>query len=459
MKRIALAAVLAALVGCGGSSGGGSGETDASPDGLAKVASDATGADVAEGSSFEAAASSLDAGAVDSSSGDDGEGGPDPCANSAVPPTTLECAGLYSDFASQTLSPLAQAYAPAVPLWSDGATKRRWIELPPGTQIDVTNPDEWVFPVGTKLFKEFTYEGKRVETRMFWKTVITGHTTWVHATYVWNADDSATTISYGDTVPAGPDGGTWVIPTPQDCDSCHNGRLDHILGFEQVSLGLDGATGLTLLQLVVKGLVNPPPTQVNLRIGDDGTGLDAPALGWLHINCGVTCHNTNTTAEGYGAGMHLRLDPALLDGTPANATWDPLATTINVPAISGSVAGLPRILPGNPAASVIVQLISQRGILQMPPIATRFVDTTNVAAVEAWIQHMPAGDAGTPAGTPDGGSDGESDAPTGQDATATDSGTLDATLTSDAASSSSGDDAGAAEEPGPDTSTEDGGPE
>jgi hypothetical protein len=218
---------------------------------------------------------------------------------------------------------------------------------------------------------------------------------WVHATYAWNADDTAATISYGATVPVGTDGGTWVIPTSDDCDSCHRGRSDRILGFEQVSLGLEGATGLTLLQLVVQGLVTPPPTHVNLRIGDDGTGLDAPALSWLHVNCGVTCHNANENAQGYGAGMRLRLDPTLLDGTPTNASWDPLQTTLGVPCVSGSVQGQPRVVPGNPSASVIVQLTSERGILQMPPIASRFVDMADVATVIAWIQHMPQADGGS----------------------------------------------------------------
>jgi hypothetical protein len=218
---------------------------------------------------------------------------------------------------------------------------------------------------------------------------------WVHATYAWNATETATQISFGATVPVDADGGTWVIPTPDDCDSCHRGRSDRILGFEQVSLGLEGATGLTLLDLVVQGLVSPAPTQVNLRIGDDGTGLDAPALSWLHINCGVTCHNSNENSDGYGAGMLLRLDPTLLDGSPANSSWDPLRTTVGVPCVSGAVQGLPRIVPGDPSASVIVQLTSERGILQMPPIASRFVDTTDVAAVASWIQHMPALDAGS----------------------------------------------------------------
>ena len=36
-------------------------------------------------------------------------------------------------------------FAPQYPLWSDGADKRRWIHLPPGTSIDASGPD-WRFP-------------------------------------------------------------------------------------------------------------------------------------------------------------------------------------------------------------------------------------------------------------------------------------------------------------------------
>jgi hypothetical protein len=97
--------------------------------------------------------------------------------------------------------------------------------------------------------------------------------------------------------------------------------------------------------------------------------------------------------------MLLRLDPTQLNGSPATTTsWNDLNTTINVPCVSGSVAGTPRIQPGDPDASAIVQLISERGILQMPPIASRFVDTTDVASVVAWISHMPGVDAGVEAG-------------------------------------------------------------
>ena len=385
MKRIAIAS---AVVGLATACGGGSGEETS---GGGDAASDRFAAPLVESGarSTGAYADAEVANAADAA---------DPCADAGVPPTTLACTGLYSDFATLTLSPNAQPYAPAVPLWSDGATKERWIELPPGQQIDVSDPNEWTFPVGTKLFKQFTYEGVRVETRMFQK-IDANPSFWVYATYAWNTELTEATINYGSPVPVGDDGGTWVIPTNDDCLYCHEGRQDRILGFEQVSLGLSGATGLTLLQLVVNNLVTPAPTQVNLFIGDDGTGLDGPALSWLHINCGVTCHNSNQSAQAYAAGMLLRLDPTQLNGSPATTTsWNDLSTTINVPCVSGSVAGIPRIEPGDPDASAIVQLISERGLLQMPPIASRFVDTTDVASVVAWISHMPGVDAGVEAG-------------------------------------------------------------
>jgi hypothetical protein len=333
------------------------------------------------------------------------EAGPGPCADAGTPPSTLSCTGLYADIATKQLAPNALAYTPSTPLWSDGAQKARWIELPSGTTIDISNPDEWTFPIGTKLFKEFRVNGQRVETRFFQKTT---PTFWVYATYAWNSDDSDAIINFGGPVPVGNDGGTWNIPTNDDCDECHRGRQDRILGFEQVSLGLPGAQGLTLAQLAAQGLVTPPPTSVSLAFGDDGTGLDPLALGWIHVNCGVTCHNSNPTAAGYGAGMLLRLHAADLDGSPPDpATWDILKTTLNVPCVSGTVAGQPRIVPGDAADSVLYQLMDERGAIQMPPIGSLIVDTPDVAVVRAWIQALGAQDGGGPV-TDGGGPDGAS---------------------------------------------------
>jgi hypothetical protein len=340
------------------------------------------------------------------------DAGGDGCTDAGTLPSTLACTGLYADFATKTVAANALPYTPATPLWSDGATKQRWIELPANAQIDISNPNEWTFPVGTKLFKEFRVGGKRVETRMFQKTAASF---WVYATYAWNGDDSEATINFGGPITVGDadsgvDGGTvWTIPTNDECDECHRGRLDRILGFEQVGLGLPAAQGLTLAALTEQGLVTPTPTQVSLTIGDDGTGLDSLALGWLHVNCGVTCHNSNASAEGYGAGMLLRLDPTQLDGGPPDpSTWDILSTTLNVACVSGSFIGEPRIRPGDPGVSVLAQLITERGAVQMPPIGSQVVDVPDTAVVGAWIEALGAqgkdgGSGPASVGGPDGG--------------------------------------------------------
>ena len=77
----------------------------------------------------------------------------------ATPPPTLGQAGLYSDIRSKTVAPENLPYAPQYPLYTDGAVKSRWIYLPPGQQIDASEPDQWVFPVGTRIFKEFAFAG------------------------------------------------------------------------------------------------------------------------------------------------------------------------------------------------------------------------------------------------------------------------------------------------------------
>src|SRR5579883_3455610 len=112
MRRSALAFLCAVLAACGGALDIVEPKPDASAD---------------------ASAPPPEAGAPDAPSYD--------CPDASVPPTTLECTGLYADIASKALAPRARSYAPATPLWSDGAEKQRWIALPPGTTIDATDPN------------------------------------------------------------------------------------------------------------------------------------------------------------------------------------------------------------------------------------------------------------------------------------------------------------------------------
>lgn len=304
-------------------------------------------------------------------------------------PDEVACIGLYEDVATKRVASNVRRYTPALVLWSDGAGKQRWVHLPAGKKIDATDPNNWVFPVGTKFFKEFRVEGRRVETRIFQKI---RERRWSRATYAWNRDESAAIRSFGEDVGDVKIASTeYHIPSGGECDQCHGGRADRVLGFESVALGLPGAEGVTLKTLVDEQLIAPAPIRTQLSIGDDGTDLAAEMLGYTHMNCGVCCHNTNQNADAYSSGLFMKLDVNELDGRPVG-NFEPLQLLINQDAKTLRWGDKKRVVPGNPQDSLLYQLITSRAgpKEQMPPIATQVVDSGHADLVRRWIEALPA---------------------------------------------------------------------
>ena len=417
---IAVGACAAALdAGCGGDD-----TSPAAPDASVR---DVTAQDVTVGNDATADSSPADTGAADASADADASidsGPPFDCTHdfpdagadaAQEPPLHLQCTGLYTDDGfGTTIAPDVQPFAPGLVLWSDGAQKSRWVHLPTGQKIDTTNPDEWVFPVGTKFFKEFKIGGKRIETRLFWK-VAAG--TWARTTYQWSADDStATRLDDGANRPSpdagllddgGVEGGldgaaTYEIPTVQQCDTCHAGRLDKILGFEAISLGVPGATGLTLSTLKNQGLLvesdgGPTTLPDSFTIPEDSTGNARASIGWLHANCGTICHNQNPQAFCNFISMRLRLNVSeLTAASPAVTDLDVYQTTHDKLAVTDlgdpNVSGYKRIAPGDLPHSLISYLIGRRTANeqfgQMPFIDSHIVDVKDVSTLNAWITNM-----------------------------------------------------------------------
>jgi hypothetical protein len=153
---------------------------------------------------------------------------------------SLLATGLYADVATGELGPGVEQFEPAFALWSDGAVKRRYVWLPEGGVIDTSDMDGWVLPVGTKLWKEFSRDGVRVETRLFEKR---GVGDWRMVAYVWTEDGA-------DALPA-PAGQVDALGTPHDvpdqeaCGKCHDGAADVALGFSALQLDHEGP-GVTL---------------------------------------------------------------------------------------------------------------------------------------------------------------------------------------------------------------------
>ena len=97
--------------------------------------------------------------------------------------------GLYLDMATKELAPDLIEYEPAYKLWSDGAEKRRWLRLPRGTQIDTSDMDHWVFPIGSMFFKEFALDGRKLETRIVARLGADADDYFMGA-FRWNEDES-----------------------------------------------------------------------------------------------------------------------------------------------------------------------------------------------------------------------------------------------------------------------------
>ncbi len=352
---------VAALVQCTGTSGGAS--TDAGQDAASDVGATEAGVD-AEDVGDESHADADDAARA--------------CPDGGVS-TELECTGLYRDILAKTIAPDVVAYKPSYAFWSDGAVKSRWIRLPPATKIDTSDMDEWVFPKGTTLWKEFVVGGQRIETRMLQKR---DDGTWSMRTFQWlDGETHATELVNGQRHV---DGGTYEIPPASACNVCHSGRIDNVLGFEAMSLAGPDATGLTMDELVLRDLVTKAPTAPLTVPGDVVTKA---ALVWLHANCGTACHNASPQSVANFTYMYFRLN---VGGLASPSATDTYKTAVNwgstwQPADGGTVL---RIAAGDPGRSAVVIRASTRDdaqLIQMPPLVTHLVDDAGVEALKAWI--------------------------------------------------------------------------
>jgi mono/diheme cytochrome c family protein len=291
-------------------------------------------------------------------------------------PAHLRDTGLYADAELRVIAPGNLPFAPQYPLWTDGAAKRRWIHLP--SPVDAARADAWEFPVGTRAWKEFSFGGRRVETRMIERAA----DGWRYGTYVFNASgrDAVLAPARGLTSTAEVSPGVrHAIPGELDCRSCHEGRQTPILGFSALQLSADrdpGTAGVDLAELVRRGLVRNV-RDVRPRI--PGSPTARAALGYLHGNCGH-CHNL--------AGPLAPLGMSL-DGAAPDAVAVLLASTVERPSqfrFPGDAAPV-RISPGRPELGVLVQRMRSREPLsQMPPLGTRLVDTEGLALIERWIR-------------------------------------------------------------------------
>jgi uncharacterized repeat protein (TIGR03806 family) len=273
-------------------------------------------------------------------------------------------------------------YAPNAPFYSDGAVKTRWLALPDGQRITVDADDDFDFPNGSVLMKNFTLGGNLIETRLFMRH---NDGSWAGYTYEWNAQHTeATRVVGGRSAQIG--GQTWDFPSESQCLQCHTSAAGRSLGLEIGQLNGDivyPTTGRTANQLATLNFIDSltpaltqPPAQLPGIPDPTGTAaLGDRARAYLHSNCAY-CHRpggpTPTTLD-------LRYTTALNQTNACDV----------MPTLSDLGIANPRLIaPGSAARSVVLARINRTGADAMPPLARHLIDTEGVQLITTWINGL-----------------------------------------------------------------------
>ena len=313
---------------------------------------------------------------------------------SAPPPRLLSETGLYSPGSSTVLDAKILEYSPQYPLWSDGARKRRFIQLPAGAAIDGTRPDEWSFPPGTRFWKEFSFGQRRVETRYIERLADGSYR---FAAYVWDSAQRDAVLAPADGAPAVAEiapGVAHDVPGVTDCGSCHEGRRVPILGFNALQLSADrdplaahaetpppGAVDLP--ELVRRGLLVHVPAELvaeQPRIAARSK-IERAAAGYLFGNC-AHCHNATGPLSSLGLDFDESIEQPGKGIDRFEASVVARSSRFLLPGETASV----RVSPGQPSESVVLfRMRSRFPAAQMPPLGTKLVDAEGTRLVEQWI--------------------------------------------------------------------------
>lgn len=318
--------------------------------------------------------------------GDNAQGTPDAMADATLAdaklpelPALLIDTGLYADANRDTLADGVREYTVNYPLWTDAAEKRRFIWLPPDTTINAVNVDFWRYPEGTKVWKQFSLGGSRLETRLLYKDGPFAQD-WKMVAYIWNESETEATISMnGAENVLGTD---HDVPGSDDCRRCHRHQPDIVIGVGGVQLN-HNEPGMNLSQLITDGLISSHVEGVGFDVPDGGDPNTKAALGYLHGNCGVCHHDTSDVPESITMRLWLTADSL-------TSVQD---TTIYQTAVGGALS-LPftgatsLIEPGDASSSAVYLRMSMRGDGQMPPLGTEQVDTAASTVVETWINSL-----------------------------------------------------------------------
>jgi hypothetical protein len=290
-------------------------------------------------------------------------------------------------------------------LWSDAALKQRGMFVPAGRTVHVRDcslPSEncsqpgdngkWVFPVGTVMLKNFLFDDKLVETRLF---VRHDAQTWVGYSYQWDEAQTEGTIV--------PDGRrtvmfntgkrtvTWAYPNRSDCMKCHNAAGGSTLGpqtnqMNRTVSGMNQIDQLKGLGFFDQAPAAPyqealiPPYESQAGTPPAAATIEQRARSYMEGNCAY-CHRPDNLDMGM-----VTIDLGL--ATPLGKM-----NLCNAPPVKGDQGDPSATLltPASPLKSLMwLRMNAAPNMGRMPQIGTAVVDADGLKLMGDWISSIQA---------------------------------------------------------------------
>jgi uncharacterized repeat protein (TIGR03806 family) len=291
-------------------------------------------------------------------------------------PETLSLTGCVDPAAPALPAAGLIPYTVAVPFWSDGAGKERYLALPEGERISIGGDGDWTLPPGAVTMKHFRDGDRLIETRLF---VRHGDGSYSGYGYAWDHDQrDATLVTETTRVDLGD--GEWILPSPGSCLACHTEAAGRSLGLATAQLDVAMrypnhriANQVTTLSAV--GVIPEPYRRGALPAPDDESApLGDRARAYLHVNCS-NCHQPDGPARG---DLDLRASTSL---ATTHLCEPPVLDDLGI-------ADARVVAPGDRARSILYQRMIRRDQHGMPPLASALPDQAGAALIGAWIDAL-----------------------------------------------------------------------
>ena len=291
-------------------------------------------------------------------------------------------------------------------LFTDYATKRRFVWMPKDQAAAYQANDTFALPKGAILVKTFSYPDaalggneRLIETRL----LVHGDAGWFPLPYVWNTEQTEALLDMNadpvevnwKNASGNPYNIHYAIPNANQCRECHDqNKITAPIGPKARNLNRDfdypEGRFNELAYWTKAGYLKGAPLPASIArepVWDDpATGsLEARARAYLDVNC-AHCHSLNGSAGNTGLYLSdLQADPARVGFCKT-----PVATG------KASADMLFDAVRGHPETSILVhRMASDEPKIMMPEIGRTLVHKEGVELIRQWLASLQGSCGGT----------------------------------------------------------------